>query len=58
MDEDPPFLFRVWLPVTHSCCSAVGKLPQNCKNTDTDVSATVHFLFMLIFPVGNLVHII
>lgn len=40
----------------HSCSSAVGKLPQNQRNTDTSLSATLHFIFMLIFPAGNFVH--
>lgn len=40
----------------HSCSSAVEKLPQNQRNTDTSLSATLHFIFMLIFPAGNFVH--
>lgn len=42
--------------MTHSCSSAVGQPPQNLRNTDTSASAIVHFLLMLIFSVGNLLH--
>lgn len=36
--------------------SAVGNPPQNQRNTDTNASAMVHFLLMLIFSVGKLLH--
>lgn len=43
--------------MTRTCSSAVGKLPQNQRNTHTNVSATAHVLFMLIASVGNLVRV-
>lgn len=43
--------------MTHTCSGAVAKLPQNQRNTHTNVSATAHVLFMLIASVGNLVRV-
>jgi len=54
--KDPPLLFLGVGACATQLFWCWGKLPQNPRNTDTNVSAMVHFLVMLIFPVGNLVH--
>lgn len=57
VDKDPPWLFsRGRCPCHTAVLVQWGTLPQKPRNTGTNVSAIVHFLVMLIFPVGNLVH--